>query len=189
MPKVQCLVLRFTRARRAVEAPTNLNLSLATLPAAAAEWGVWTSRRSSIALSVCPMAGRMFVSTTSLYEPTSSDFHEFCPSFVDQWLDNFKRGGVDFYEGADPIFFATDDHRFGNTVVSELCVHSKSPACDMRALWTRYQAYSAGVPANASSASTVEAPSASTPPTLPLSPSSTAATAAGAFVNDSCRAL
>ena len=145
MPKVQCLVvLRFTRARRAVEAPTNLDLSLAALPAAA-EWGVRT-RRSSIVLSACPMAGRMSVSvfTTPLYEPTSCGFLEFCPSFVDQWLDNFKRGGVDFYEGADPIFFVTDDHRFGTPVVSELFVHSKSPACDVRSLWAHYQAYSAG---------------------------------------------
>ena len=42
------------------------------------------------------------------------------------------------YEGADPIYFATDDPRFGSPVVSELYVHSKAPPCDVRSLWVRY---------------------------------------------------
>ena len=89
---------------------------------------------ASVVLTACPMAERMFSSTAPLYEPTSSDFHEFSPSFVDQWIGNFKRGGVEIYEGADPIYFATDDHRFGTPVVSELLVHCKSPVCDVRSL-------------------------------------------------------
>ena len=125
------------------------------------------------------MAGRMFSSTAPLYEPTATDFHAFSPSFVSEYVDNFKRGGVLFYEGADPIYFATDDQRFGTPVVSELYVHSKAAPCDVRSLYVRYQAIAAGVHADASSASTVEAPRVSTPPTLPLSPSSTAAAATG----------
>ena len=164
-PQVQNLVLTFTHARRSVEAPSTLSLKLATLPAPD-QWGVWT-RRASVVLMACPMAGRMFSSTTPLYEPGASDFHEFSPSFVNQYVDNFKRGGIVLYEGANPIYFATDDPRFGSPVVSELYVHSKAPPCDMRSLWVSYQAISVGVQANASSASTAEAPRASTPPTLP----------------------
>ena len=48
-PRGQCLVLGFTRARRSVEAPTSLSLTLATLPAAP-EWGVWT-RHAAIVLN------------------------------------------------------------------------------------------------------------------------------------------
>jgi hypothetical protein len=135
-PQVQSLVLAFTHARRSVEAPSSLNLKLAALPAPQ-QWGVWV-RRASVVLTACPMAGRMFSSTSPLFEPTATDFHEFSPSFVNQYIDNFKRGGVVFYEGADPIYFSTDDSRFGTPVVSELYVHSKAPACDVRALWARY---------------------------------------------------
>ena len=186
-PPVQNLVLVFTHARRSVEAPSTLSLTLATLPAPE-QWGVWV-RRASVVLSACPMAGRMFSSTAPLYEPTASDFHEFSSSFVNQYVDNFKRGGIVLYEGADPIYFATDDPRFGSPVVSELYVHSKAPPCDVRSLWVRYQAIAAGVHADASSASTVEAPRTSTPPTLPLSPSSTAAAAAGTNPSTTAAAL
>ena len=177
-PQDRGLVLTFTHARRPIAPPSTLDLKLATLPAPD-QWGVWV-RRTSVVLSACPMAGRMFSSTAPLYEPVASDFHEFSPSFVSEYVDNFKRGGVLFYEGADPIYFSTDDQRFGTPVVSELYVHSKAVPCDVRSLYARYQAIAAGVHADASSASTVEAPRVSTPPTLPLSPSSTAAAATGA---------
>ena len=88
-PQDRSLVLTFTHARRAIEPPSTLSLKLATLPAPD-QWGVWV-RRASVVLSACPMAGRMFSSTAPLYEPTASDFHEFSPSFVSEYVDNFKR--------------------------------------------------------------------------------------------------
>ena len=53
-PPVQNLVLVFTHARRSVEAPSTLSLTLATLPAPE-QWGVWV-RRASVVLTACPMA-------------------------------------------------------------------------------------------------------------------------------------
>ena len=68
-PQVQCRVLGFTCAQRSVEAPTDLSLALAALPAPP-EWGVRT-RRAEMLLTAFPMTGRMYSFAAPLYEPTS----------------------------------------------------------------------------------------------------------------------